>query len=87
MAYQISYDYKEIKVEKIRKLSAIGYVFAVLGIVLLLLIAQLGGSALDVLLVKDRQIVQEAAGELVESIRSGEKIENAVNIFCQELAG
>ena len=51
MAYQISYDYKEIKVNKIRKM------------------------------------VQEAAGELVESIRKGEKIENAVNVFCQELAG
>ena len=87
MAYQISYDYKEIRVNKIKKMSAIGYVFGVLGVVLLLLIAQLGGSVLDVLLVKDRQMVQEAAGELVESIRKGEKIENAVNVFCQELAG
>ena len=87
MAYQISYDYKEIKIDKFSKMSAMGYLFAVLGVVILLLCAHFGGSMLDIMLMKDRGNVQEAAGELVENIRNGEKIEYAVNAFCEELTG
>lgn len=87
MAYQVSYDYKNIKVERIRKISAIGYALAVLGLVVLLLCAQFSGSMLDFLLMNDRETVQDAAGEMLERIRNGQKVEHAIDAFCRELAG
>ena len=85
MAYQISYDYKEIKKEKIKKLSVISYGATVLGVAAALLCAQFGGCLLDMLLLKDREQVRYAVDAMAESIRNGSPVDNAIAVFCQEL--
>lgn len=86
MAYQIAYDYQDIKKEKIKKISPASYILAVLGVVICLLCAQFGGSIFDILLMGEGGNAGRAAGEMLDSIRNGESVENAIEVFCRELS-
>lgn len=87
MAYQISYDFKDIKKVKIKRMSVLSYVFAVLGIAGALLCAQLGGCFLDMLLLGNREQTRQAVDAMTESIRSGSTVDEAISAFCGELDG
>ena len=87
MAYQISYDFKDIKKEKIKRMSVLSYGLAVLGIVGALLCAQFGGCFLDILLFGNREQARHAVDVMTESIRSGSTVDEAISAFCGELDG
>ena len=85
MAYQISYDYKEIKKDKLKRMSVLSYIFAVTGVVVALLVAQFGGCLLDGLLTDEQSQIQYAVDVMAEYIRDGATVDEAVAVFCGEL--
>lgn len=85
MAYQVRYDFQNIKVEKIKKQTVLSYILAVVGLSVLLISCHFGGSMLDMFLLGNQENTRQAAGNMVESIRQGSGIENAIQTFCQEL--
>lgn len=84
MAYQIAYDYKDIKKEQVKNISAVTYILAVLGVVAALSVTQIGGTVLDYLLMEEHAKI--AAEDMIESIRSGEKLDAAIDAFCRDLS-
>ena len=82
MAYLISYDFKEIKKEKIKRRTVMSYAIMVLGIAGALLCAQLGGCLLDMLLLGKQEQTRSAVEAMAESIRSGSTVDEAISVFC-----
>ena len=82
MSYLISYDFKEIKKEKIKRRTVMSYAIMVLGIAGALLCAQLGGCLLDMLLLGKQEQTRSAVEAMAESIRSGSTVDEAISVFC-----
>ena len=64
-------------------MSVVTYIMAVLGMVAALVVTQIGGTALDYLLLEEH--AKNAAEEMIGSIRNGETVDSAIDAFCRDL--
>lgn len=85
MAYQIEYDMKTVKIiKKNTKKEVLSGLVLVLTLVLGSIGAHFGGTLLQTLFLGETETAQ-AAEQLIDDIRSGVEVRDAVQTFCAEL--
>lgn len=88
MAYQIQYGKSTMK-ERIGKLRTIKnieiYKWAIIGTAVLTIFLLGHFGALDFLIPGDRDVTKEAFNTMVEDVREGERVSEAITAFCEEI--
>ena len=86
MSYVMRYDGNHIQMEENKpKFSLRKSVTAILGVVFLLLCMHLASGGLCMLFAGQQGITHSAAEHMVENIREGMPVSDAVQTFCAEI--
>jgi hypothetical protein len=88
MAYQIQYGKSTIKerIAKIRSLKNLEiYKWAIIGTAMMTIFLLGHFGALDFLIPGDREVTKEAFNTMVEDVREGESVSEAITAFCEEI--
>ena len=86
MAYQLEYQFRELKKSMKKKNSSLKFVVAVILLVAAVTGARLGGSALEMVLFGKRNNMSSAATQIVTHLQDGMAFDEAVYAFCQEIS-
>lgn len=84
MAYQLEYDFQKMKKSDIKKKKMNYFVAGVL-LALTVIFVRFGGVALEVLFYGEQENFLAASTKLVDQLREGNTMREAVNAFCYEI--
>ncbi len=85
MAYQLEYEFRELKKSSIKKNKSLNYIFAAVILAAAVMGARIGGAALEVIILGRQENVRIAATEMVTHLREGMAFDDAVYAFCEDI--
>lgn len=87
MGYELRYDLQSIKISKNKKHSGhLHFVALTAFLILCTVMMHFGGTVLQTVILGQRETAKAAAEHMVEDIRSGTSLTDAIQTFCAELA-
>ncbi len=85
MAYQLEYEFLELKKYKAKKRKNIHIIFASILLAAAVIFAQFGGAALEIIILGRSNHIGSAATQMVAHLQEGMTFDEAVYVFCEEI--
>lgn len=85
MAYQLEYAFEHLKRTRVIQ-KRHNSILAGLLLVALAILIRLSGVAADVALFSNREQLQASAMQMVEQLRDGKDLDDAVYTFCEDMS-
>lgn len=85
MAYQLEYEFRDIKKNSIKRNKQINILLAALVLAIGVSAVQFGGVSLEMILLGKHKEVQAASAQMVTHLREGMALDEAVAVFCDEI--
>lgn len=85
MAYQLEYEFRDIKKNSIKRNKQINILLAALVLAIGVSAVQFGGVSLEMILLGKHKAVQAASAQMVTHLREGMALDEAVAVFCDEI--
>lgn len=85
MAYQMEYAFENLKKTRVMQKKH-NSIFTGLLLVALAILIRLSGVAADVVLFSNREELQASAMQMVEQLRDGKDLNDAVYTFCEDMS-
>lgn len=85
MAYQLEYEFRDIKRNYIKKNKQINALIAALLLAIGVSAVQFGGASLEMILLGKHKEVRTASAQMVIHLREGMAFDEAVAVFCDEI--
>ena len=84
MAYQLEYEFDNLKKTKYKGNKNM-IILSALMLTAAAIILRLGGTATEVFLLGNREHLGSSATQMVEQLRDGASLDDAVYAFCEEI--
>ena len=85
MAYQLEYEFRDIKKNSIKRNKQVNILLAALVLAIGVTAVQFGGVSLEMILLGKHKEVQAASAQMVTHLREGMALDEAVAVFCDEI--